>query len=79
MLEACLIADLVQKKYNTTLSGATINTDHASLFAMSTLLYEINPGTPDAIAGTIGSSGQSKLDEKIPNYDSVTCGHPSTA
>lgn len=69
MLEACLIADLVQKKYNTTLSGATINTDHASLFAMSTLLYEINPGTPDAIAGTIGSSGQSKLDEKIPNYD----------
>ncbi|KIX08137.1 uncharacterized protein Z518_02793 [Rhinocladiella mackenziei CBS 650.93] len=69
MLEACMIAKLVEKKYGTKLSGATINTDHASLFLMSTLLYTVYPDTEDAIPGTLAGPELARLDAKIPNYD----------
>ncbi|KAK4932529.1 hypothetical protein LTR66_015962 [Elasticomyces elasticus] len=42
-LEACVVANLVKKKYGVDISGATINTDHASLFSMSTLVWSV-PG-----------------------------------
>lgn len=64
--EACLIAALLKRKYNVELTGAQINTDHAQLFFMSTLLWQIYPGTDDVI-----SSGRNmdKLDALVPNYD----------
>jgi crotonobetainyl-CoA:carnitine CoA-transferase CaiB-like acyl-CoA transferase len=62
--EACVVAALVKRKYNVDLSGAHIDTDHAQLFFMSTLVWTINAGTEQAI-----TPGNPKLDELIPNYD----------
>ncbi|KAL2430822.1 Acetyl-coenzyme A transferase nodX [Exophiala dermatitidis] len=66
-LEACTIYALLKRKYNVELSGAEINTDHAQLFFMSTLLWQINPNTEDVIV--YGVKGMDKLDDLIPNYD----------
>ncbi|EHY56121.1 hypothetical protein HRR83_008640 [Exophiala dermatitidis] len=66
-LEACTIYALLKRKYNVELSGAEINTDHAQLFFMSTLLWQINPNTENAIV--YGVKGMDKLDALIPNYD----------
>ena len=40
-LEASIISALLKRKYNTTVSSVTINTDHAQLFFFSTLLWTI--------------------------------------
>lgn len=40
-LEACVVAQLVKRKYGVEVAGATINTDHASLFFMSTLIWSL--------------------------------------
>jgi len=64
-LEASLIAALLKRKYNKTISSATINTDHAQLFIVSTLLWTINPGTDDAISLT----SPTQVYKYIKNYD----------
>ncbi|KIX08076.1 uncharacterized protein Z518_02731 [Rhinocladiella mackenziei CBS 650.93] len=64
--EACIISALLKRKYSVDLTGAEINTDHAQLFFMSTLIWQINPGTDDAIS--LGKNVD-KLYELIPNYD----------
>lgn len=65
--EACIIHALLKRKYNVELTGAEINTDHAQLFFMSTLVWQINPDTDDAIV--YGVRNMDKLDKLIPNYD----------
>lgn len=65
--EACIIAALVQRKYGASLSGATINTDHAQLFFMSTLLWQIHPDEPERTISM--SAHREKLYDLIPNYD----------
>lgn len=64
--EACVVAALLKKKYNVDLKGAEINIDHAQLFFMSTLVWQINPGTDKAIS--LGKNIE-LLDDFIPNYD----------
>lgn len=63
--EACMVAALVKRKYDVDLAGAEINTDHAQLFFMSTIVWQIHPDT----GGVISFSNMDKLDELIPNYD----------
>lgn len=63
-LEACVIAELVKRKYGKEISGATIDTDHASLFFMSTLLWQFAGSEPVSIFETA-----KKLNSLIPNYD----------
>ncbi|OAL37329.1 hypothetical protein AYO20_03505 [Fonsecaea nubica] len=64
--EACIVYALVKRKYNVELTGAEINTDHAQLFFMSTLLWQIHPDTDRTISM---SKNSDKLDDIIPNYD----------
>ncbi|KAI1630019.1 alpha-methylacyl-CoA racemase [Exophiala viscosa] len=63
--EACIISALVKRKYEVELSGAAIDTDHAQLFFMSTLLWKINPDSdhPITLREVDGKDGL------IPNYD----------
>lgn len=64
-LEACVVAELVKRKYGKELSGAKINTDHASLFFMSTLLWQfVGDDTPVSIF-----ESAKKVHDLIPNYD----------
>lgn len=67
-LEACVVAQLVKRKYGVDLSGATINTDHASLFPMSTLVWSFKGIEQDPQAGSIVASAQ-HVHKLIPNYD----------
>ncbi|KIV89029.1 hypothetical protein PV10_08647 [Exophiala mesophila] len=64
--EACIVAALLKRKYNTEFAGATIDTDHAQLFFMSTLVWSIKNGSGEPITYT---TNPGKLDELIPNYD----------
>ncbi|OCT52283.1 putative alpha methylacyl-CoA racemase [Cladophialophora carrionii] len=64
--EACIVAALVKRKYNVELTGAEINTDHAQLFFMSTLLWQINPDTDHVITP---SQNREALIKMIPDYD----------
>lgn len=43
-LEATLVSALIKRKYNAELHDVTINTDHATLFIMSSNLWTIDPG-----------------------------------
>ncbi|KAJ9602060.1 hypothetical protein H2200_013420 [Cladophialophora chaetospira] len=65
--EACIISAFVKRKYDVELKGAEINTDHAQLFFMSTLVWQIHPDTDHVITANL--RGQEKLFELIPNYD----------
>lgn len=65
-LEASMIAALLKRKYDTSISSVTINTDHAQLFFMSTLLNSVNPRSP-SIADNIGML--SDRGKYIKNYD----------
>lgn len=67
--EACLIATLVKRKYRVDIAGVEVNSDHASLFMMSTLVFTVNAGTEEAF--NVGYDGPqlAKLDRLIPNYD----------
>lgn len=65
-LEVSLISALLRRKYHTNISSATINTDHAQLFFMSTMLNIINPDTRDA-GGDYGSVNE--RDKYIKSYD----------
>ncbi|OQV04353.1 hypothetical protein CLAIMM_09249 [Cladophialophora immunda] len=64
--EACIIYALVRRKYGVELAGAEINTDHAQLFFMSTLIWQIHPDTDHTI--TLNKNLE-KMYEMIPNYD----------
>ena len=63
-LEACVVAELVKRKYGVEIQEAKINTDHASLFFMSTLIWQF--------AGEQGETAKKTPDfvhTVIPNYD----------
>ncbi|EXJ71438.1 uncharacterized protein A1O5_05246 [Cladophialophora psammophila CBS 110553] len=64
--EACILYALVKRKYNVELTGAEINTDHAQLFFMSTLIWQIDPDTDHTITLTKNTE---KMYEMFPNYD----------
>ncbi|KAK5090947.1 hypothetical protein LTR05_001125 [Lithohypha guttulata] len=64
-LEACIVAELVKRKYGVELSGAKINTDHASLFFMSTLIWQFK----DADGPTSIFDSAKTVHKFIPNYD----------
>jgi hypothetical protein len=64
--EACIVAALVKRKYDVEVTGAEIDTDHAQLFFMSTLLWQIHPDT-DRVITT--SKNLAALFDMIPNYD----------
>ena len=63
--EACIVSALVKRKYGVDLKGAEINTDHAQLFFMSTLVWQIYPDTEKVI--TMGKL--EGLAELVPDYD----------
>ena len=65
-LEACVVAQLVKRKYGVDVAGATINTDHASLFFMSTLLWSLagQGDMPTDLAETAKVANT-----LVPNYD----------
>jgi hypothetical protein len=63
--EACIVSALLKRKYSVDLAGAAINTDHAQLFFMSTLIWKINPGSDNPIT----LNNKKALDELIPDYD----------
>jgi len=64
-LEACIVAQLVKRKYGVDISSASINADHASLFFMSTLIWSFAGDSPQM--GLPKSS--EKIDKYFPNYD----------
>lgn len=64
-LEACIVAQLVKQKYNVDLPGATINSDHASLFFMSTLIWKF--ANSDSTLSIFESAKE--IHSLIPNYD----------
>ncbi|KAJ9635543.1 hypothetical protein H2201_003201 [Coniosporium apollinis] len=66
-LEAAVVAQLVKRKYGKTVSSATINTDHASLFLMSTLLWTMTTDTGEVIS--YKDTGRKSFDKLIPNFD----------
>lgn len=63
-LEACMVAQLVKRKYNIDISSASINTDHASLYFMSTLIWSFVDGSQMSLL-----SSNKHLDKYFPNYD----------
>lgn len=65
--EACIVSALLKRKYDVDLTGAEINTDHAQLFFMSVLLWQIHPDTEHVIS--MMGKNVDKVDELIPNYD----------
>ena len=64
--EACIISAFVKCKYHVNLTDAEINTDHAQLFFMSTLLWQIHPDTDHAISIR---DNLLALFEMLPNYE----------
>ncbi len=65
-LEASVIGALLKRKFGLPAPRVVIDTDHASLFLMSTLLYTIDPTGPSPITA---SFDQSKLTKYIKNCD----------
>lgn len=63
-LEACIVAQLIKRKYGVELTGATINSDHASLFFMSTLIWNFVGADSESIFGSAEA-----VHKVIPNYD----------
>lgn len=64
--EACIVSAFVKRKYHVELAGAEINTDHAQLFFMSTLVWQIHPDTDHVITT---SKNQKAIFDLIPDYD----------
>ena len=69
-LEATLVNVLLNRKYGLEPQHVTINTDHASLFIMSTLLWTIDPdpGGENTSAGSIREANP-KLAKYFPSGD----------
>lgn len=64
-LEACVVAQLVKRKYGIDIPNATINSDHASLFFMSALLWQF-AGLDKPMSVLENTAELYKL---IPDYD----------
>jgi crotonobetainyl-CoA:carnitine CoA-transferase CaiB-like acyl-CoA transferase len=67
-LESTLVAALLKRKYNVPAPAVEINTDHASLFLMSTLLWKIDPHGEN-IGIPSSPSELAKLSKYIPSTD----------
>ena len=66
-LEAVMVMALVKRKYGVDVQEVTINTDHASLFFMSTLLWALDP-TGDNIESTAVAAGDGSKGAKLLKY-----------
>lgn len=67
-LEASLLNILINKKYGTPMQDVTIDTDHATLFIMSTLLWTIDPSPGGANLRPAGLRGAEGLEKYFPDY-----------
>lgn len=69
-LEAVFLEALLDKKYNIPPQDIEIDTDHASLFIMSSLLWQIDPhGTPLSTATFMVGEGKARFDKMMRNCD----------
>lgn len=68
-LEASLLNVLINRKYGVPMQDVTINTDHATLFIMSTLLWTIDPGPGGENIRASTLRGVKGLDRYFPPCD----------
>ncbi|OQV06792.1 hypothetical protein CLAIMM_11316 isoform 2 [Cladophialophora immunda] len=69
MLEAMLINVLVHRKYNLPIQAVTIDTDHATLFIMSCLVWTLDPqGENVSVNGNL-SPGNAGIEKYFPPCD----------
>ncbi|KIW37097.1 uncharacterized protein PV06_10724 [Exophiala oligosperma] len=69
-LEACLVATLLKTKYHVDISNATINTDHAQLLIMSTVVWSVQPSDGRGEGHSFSLIEYAKeLFRYIPHYD----------
>lgn len=66
-LEATLLNILINQKYGVPIQDVTINTDHATLFIMSTLLWTIDPGPGGENIRASTLRGAKGLDKYFPS------------
>jgi hypothetical protein len=70
-LEATVVNILLGKKYGLPPQEVEINTDHATLFVMSTLLWTIDPGEGglNISSGNLRRAGAPGLEDYFPSHD----------
>jgi hypothetical protein len=71
-LEAVMVMALLKRKYNVDVQEVNIDTDHATLFFMSTLLWTIDPEGDNIGSGEVSGGDKvkaAKFLEYFPSYD----------
>ncbi|QDS75630.1 hypothetical protein FKW77_006798 [Venturia effusa] len=69
-MEAVMVLALLRRKYGIDVAEVKIDSDHASLFIMSTLLYAVDPhGANVTAAGAASNSNADLLEKWFPSYD----------
>jgi len=70
-LEAAVVNVLLERKYNVPAAKVTINTDHAQLFVMSALLWQLDVEGKQSLSASSFSSaeGRKQLEQYFPDAD----------
>jgi crotonobetainyl-CoA:carnitine CoA-transferase CaiB-like acyl-CoA transferase len=68
-LEAAVVNVLLHRKYGLPFQPVTINTDHATLFVMSTVLWTVDPGQGGLNITASNLRAVKGLDQFFPSYD----------